>query len=65
VHNTLASVAYLSLNFRLHLPEPNPFIPTDLSLKAKEAEAFVAGGVVGPKLIEELPGTIKLWHRCV
>eukprot|EP00967_Tisochrysis_lutea_P104550 scaffold158782_cov14-Tisochrysis_lutea.AAC.1 len=45
-----------SLFCRLHLPEPNPFVPTDLSLKTEEASAFVASGIVGPQLIEEQPG---------
>mmetsp|Transcript_10931 Transcript_10931/g.29980 ORF Transcript_10931/g.29980 Transcript_10931/m.29980 type:complete len:1056 (-) Transcript_10931:352-3519(-) len=49
---------------RLHLPEPNPFVPTDLSLKTEEASAFVASGIVGPQLIEEQPGVLNLWHRC-
>eukprot|EP00983_Pelagomonas_calceolata_P135136 1162129-Pelagomonas_calceolata.AAC.8 len=51
-----------SLFCRLHLPEPNPFVPTDLSLKTEEASAFVASGIVGPQLIEEQPGVLNLWH---
>lgn len=46
------------------MPAPNPFIPTDLSLKTEEAQAYTAAGVVGPKLIEHQPGVLSLWHRC-
>ncbi|KAF5840753.1 Metalloenzyme, LuxS/M16 peptidase-like protein [Dunaliella salina] len=49
---------------RLHLPKPNPFVPTDLSLKTEEASTFVASGIVGPQLIEDQPGVLNLWHRC-
>lgn len=44
---------------RLHLPAPNPFIPTDLSLAS--AEAFSAPP--HPVPLVQLPGRLRLWHK--
>ncbi|PNW78182.1 hypothetical protein CHLRE_09g386113v5 [Chlamydomonas reinhardtii] len=40
----------------LHLPAPNPFIPTDLSLAADEAAA-------APVVALAVPGRLRLWHK--
>ncbi|PNH06715.1 Zinc-metallopeptidase, peroxisomal [Tetrabaena socialis] len=44
---------------RLHLPTPNPFIPTDLSLASDEAAAAPAQ----PVLVLAVPGRLRLWHK--
>ncbi|KAG2422783.1 hypothetical protein HXX76_015803 [Chlamydomonas incerta] len=43
----------------LHLPAPNPFIPTDLSLAADEDAAAPAV----PCLALAVPGRLRLWHK--
>ena len=45
-----------STHLRLHLPAPNPFIPTDLSLAADEAAA-------APVVALAVPGRLRLWHK--
>lgn len=44
---------------RLHLPAPNPFIPTDLSLRAEEA----AAAPPHPVIIRHTPGRLRAWHK--
>ncbi|KAL6746748.1 insulinase-like metalloprotease [Haematococcus lacustris] len=46
----------------LHLPAPNPFIPTDLSLRSEEA----AGSVTqrAPRVVFEEEGLVRMWHKC-
>ncbi|KAL6746579.1 Metalloenzyme, LuxS/M16 peptidase-like protein [Haematococcus lacustris] len=46
----------------LHLPAPNPFIPTDLSLRSEEA----AGSVTqrAPCVVFEEEGLVRMWHKC-
>lgn len=44
---------------RLHLPTPNRFIPTDLSLADDEAAA--AGP--HPEVVAGIPGRLRLWHK--
>ncbi|GLI63485.1 hypothetical protein VaNZ11_006466 [Volvox africanus] len=44
---------------RLHLPAPNRFIPTDLSLADDESNA--AGAV--PTVAVAVPGRLRIWHK--
>ncbi|GFR51999.1 hypothetical protein Agub_g14534, partial [Astrephomene gubernaculifera] len=44
---------------RLHLPAPNPFIPTDLSLCSDEA----AAAPEHPQVAVAVPGRLRLWHK--
>ncbi|KAG2427393.1 hypothetical protein HYH02_014613 [Chlamydomonas schloesseri] len=43
----------------LHLPAPNPFIPTDLTLAADEDAAAPAQ----PAVALAVPGRLRLWHK--
>jgi len=47
----------------LHLPAPNPFIPTDLALRSADWDG---GGdsSVGPVVVREETGALRMWHRC-
>ncbi|GLC45843.1 hypothetical protein PLESTM_001791300 [Pleodorina starrii] len=45
---------------RLHLPAPNRFIPTDLSLADDEAAAAPPNP---PTIALAVPGRIRLWHK--
>lgn len=64
-HHSSNPLPFLTNACRMHLPAPNPFVPADLSLKTAEAEATKATGLVGPQIIEHVPGVITLWHRWV
>ncbi|EFJ46374.1 hypothetical protein VOLCADRAFT_105585 [Volvox carteri f. nagariensis] len=44
---------------KLHLPAPNRFIPTDLSLADDEASA----GPSEPVVAAAVPGRLRLWHK--
>lgn len=47
----------------LHLPVPNPFIPTDLSLRSEEWDG-VTDASAAPTVVSEVPGLLRMWHRC-
>jgi len=43
---------------RLHLPRPNPFIPTDFSLR--DSEAWEGA----PRVVLDEPCAIRVHHKC-
>ncbi|MEW5314724.1 MAG: hypothetical protein WDW38_006196 [Sanguina aurantia] len=51
--------AAAGIDGRLHLPEPNPFVPTDFRLHAAEPSVAQAH----PNLLVHIPGSLSLHHK--